>query len=367
VGRDFPYSVIIVDYSLDPNLSKIKKTAMSLCTPIPSPEIRARVLATLVCNFMGGSQLVPSYCRKKDLNFTNEIVLGKITHGGSRERALLYKFLSDILKLPCQLFRKISGDMSEIKVWNEVIVGDQRYVVDLLHNAASLYLVSSQEAQLYCEISFVESLESYPFQVNDLDKPESTRWIDVDLQQANLDLIEEIGKGRYAVVYKSKLGGFICATKIIDLSVLDKTIRKQMNRELEFLQTLKKHPNILTVFGHEYKQDKLYIYCELWHSSLKTIISNISSQTRPFFSREEGKIILVDICRALVYLHTLPIKVIHRDIKGQNVLVDLNSDKRISKAVLCDFGVSKKVDHKPINATVGTVRFMAPEVHKGEV
>jgi len=86
-----------------------------------------------------------------------------------------------------------------------------------------------------------------------------------------------------------------------------------------------------------------------------------------FFSREEGKIILVDICRALVYLHTLPIKVIHRDIKGQNVLVDLNSDKRISKAVLCDFGVSKKVDHKPINATVGTVRFMAPEVHKAEV
>jgi len=168
----FPYPIIIVDFTRDPNLSKIKKTAMSLCTPIPSPELRARVLATLVCNFMGGCQLVPSFYKSKDLGYTNEIVIGQITHGGSRERALLYKFLCDILKLPCQLFRKISQDMSEVKVWNEIIIGEQRYVVDLFHNAAGLYVVSSQEAQLYCGISYIDSLQSYPFKANDLDKQE---------------------------------------------------------------------------------------------------------------------------------------------------------------------------------------------------
>jgi serine/threonine protein kinase len=139
-----------------------------------------------------------------------------------------------------------------------------------------------------------------------------------------------------------------------------------MDRELELLQTLKKHPNILTIFGHDYKQEKMYIFCELWFSSLRKIIQNITEESRGYFSRGEVKIIFLDICKALAYLHNLPVKVIHRDVKSQNVLVDRNPDGSISKVALCDFGISKKVDKKPITASVGTARFMAPEVHKGE-
>jgi hypothetical protein len=179
---NYIYPVLIVDFARDSNLTKIKKSALSLCTPIPSLEIRARVLATLVCNFMGGSQLVAPRCSirelepkvriKEEQQQIEEILLGQVTHGGCRERALLYKFLCDMLNLPCQLIRRISQDYKEVIVWNEVVFGDQRYVVDLLHNASSLYKISSNEAQAYCGISFVDSLADYPFQVSDLDKQE---------------------------------------------------------------------------------------------------------------------------------------------------------------------------------------------------
>jgi hypothetical protein len=74
--------------------------------------------------------------------------------------------------LNCILIRWVSQDYKGVVVWNEVVFGDQRYVVDLLHNASSLYKISSHEAQSYCGISFVNSLADYPFQILDLDKQE---------------------------------------------------------------------------------------------------------------------------------------------------------------------------------------------------
>jgi len=76
---------------------------------------------------------------------------------------------------------------------------------------------------------------------------------------------------------------------------------------------------------------------------------------------------MLDIAHALHFLHTLPLKIIHRDVKSQNVLVDLDTEGRVNRAALCDFGVSKQViKKKPINDPVGTSRWMAPEVHKTE-
>ncbi|CAK4778410.1 unnamed protein product, partial [Aphanomyces euteiches] len=68
--------------------------------------------------------------------------------------------------------------------------------------------------------------------------------------------------------------------------------------------------------------------------------------------------VALSVGHALVYLHSLDLKVIHRDLKSRNVL--LNSAMH---AKLTDFGVSREFDDiETLTADVGTYRWMAPEV-----
>ncbi|EQC34815.1 TKL protein kinase [Saprolegnia diclina VS20] len=63
------------------------------------------------------------------------------------------------------------------------------------------------------------------------------------------------------------------------------------------------------------------------------------------------------IAEGLVYLHMLEPKVIHRDLKSRNVLLNAKMD-----AKLTDFGVSRETDDATMTAGIGTYRWMAPEV-----
>ncbi|CAK4632042.1 unnamed protein product [Aphanomyces euteiches] len=68
--------------------------------------------------------------------------------------------------------------------------------------------------------------------------------------------------------------------------------------------------------------------------------------------------VALSVGHALVYLHSLDLKVIHSDLKSRNVL--LNSAMH---AKLTDFGVSREFDDiETLTAGVGTYRWMAPEV-----
>ncbi|EKX37077.1 hypothetical protein GUITHDRAFT_49320, partial [Guillardia theta CCMP2712] len=69
-----------------------------------------------------------------------------------------------------------------------------------------------------------------------------------------------------------------------------------------------------------------------------------------------------DILSALAYLHAQKPPVIHRDIKPANML--LTEDGRTVK--IGDFGVSRRCPHSLRNGAVGTYRYMAPEIFRGE-
>jgi serine/threonine protein kinase len=70
----------------------------------------------------------------------------------------------------------------------------------------------------------------------------------------------------------------------------------------------------------------------------------------------------IDIAEALAYMHSLNPKIIHRDLKSRNVL--LNS---AMVAKLSDFGLSRnRTYEETLTAGVGTVRWTAPEVMLGE-
>ena len=63
---------------------------------------------------------------------------------------------------------------------------------------------------------------------------------------------------------------------------------------------------------------------------------------RPAYSWSQRLTLAVESARALVYLHTLPKPIVHRDIKSSNVLV---SDEYHAK--LCDFGTGELVRDTP--------------------
>ncbi|KAJ0390720.1 hypothetical protein ATCC90586_011899 [Pythium insidiosum] len=71
--------------------------------------------------------------------------------------------------------------------------------------------------------------------------------------------------------------------------------------------------------------------------------------------------IAIDVADALVYLHTLSPKLIHRDLKSRNVLIDAHSGAKLS-----DFGISRNRSmEETMTAGVGTARWIAPEVILG--
>ncbi|RQM12625.1 hypothetical protein DD237_008063 [Peronospora effusa] len=71
--------------------------------------------------------------------------------------------------------------------------------------------------------------------------------------------------------------------------------------------------------------------------------------------------IAIDIADALVYMHTLNPKLIHRDLKSRNVLIDAQSGAKLS-----DFGISRNRSFdETMTAGVGTARWIAPEVILG--
>eukprot|EP01124_Arcella_intermedia_P030911 TRINITY_DN6870_c0_g1_i2.p1 TRINITY_DN6870_c0_g1~~TRINITY_DN6870_c0_g1_i2.p1 ORF type:complete len:565 (-),score=120.52 TRINITY_DN6870_c0_g1_i2:36-1730(-) len=450
-----PYPALIVsDSSLDPELHFIKAKIMQICQPIQHLESRARVLACLVCTYMGGCRvgrggepievisgsLKHEETRKK---YPVGIPLGKISFGERRERSLLFKFLSDRLEIPCKLTRKYGHQYENLIVWNEVIIGQDIFIVDLLHNPA-LYLSSSPEAYMYTNMDRCNGLADYPPNFQKFEKSMSSsssalsRWIDpeINLQNAPITLLHKIGSGRFANVYKAKLGGFVCAVKILEG---DNLKNKETKREIKILANIKNHDHIIRFFGNTEVEGKVGLLFELWDGTLRSEIQKVADGKRLDFTRSEIKMILGSVAKGLKFLHTLPIRIVHRDVKSQNILVQLSNPEGVEyygsysgliinksesrnfspnpsdrpakpstpiiitpppplltpphtpkplrlksssshveplpeapstpdcvvACVLSDFGLSKELNgKKEVVSSVGTVRWMAPEIHK---
>ncbi|CAK1362730.1 Cytokinesis protein sepH [Cercospora beticola] len=161
-----------------------------------------------------------------------------------------------------------------------------------------------------------------------------------------------LGRGAFGSVYAALnwSTGETVAIKQVRLSDMPKAELNVIMQEIDLLKNLN-HPNIVKYHGFVKSTDSLYIileYCE--QGSLHSICKNFGK-----FPENLVALYISQVLQGLLFLHEQG--VIHRDIKGANILT---TKEGLIK--LADFGVATKQSGLAEGSVVGTPYWMAPEV-----
>jgi len=167
---------------------------------------------------------------------------------------------------------------------------------------------------------------------------------------------EEIGSGSYGHVYMAqcKSTGHIFAVKVSKHSREgeDKKVCETLEKELSICKNLR-HRHIVACLGHEFVNRRLYIYLEyVPGKSLRHMVNEFGPLEPPLLVKATRGML-----KGLNYLHKRNPPVAHRDLKGANVLIDLQFCVK-----LADFGCSKCDDMSKSFSKVGSIHWVAPEV-----
>ncbi|KAG8662364.1 LRR receptor-like serine/threonine-protein kinase RPK2 [Manihot esculenta] len=165
-----------------------------------------------------------------------------------------------------------------------------------------------------------------------------------------------IGNGGFGATYKAEISpGVLVAIKRLAVGRFQGV--QQFHAEIKTLGRLR-HPNLVTLIGYHASETEMFlIYNYLPGGNLEKFIQERS--TRAVDWRILHKIAL-DIARALAYLHDQCVpRVLHRDVKPSNILLDDDFN-----AYLSDFGLARLLGTSETHATTGvagTFGYVAPE------
>ncbi|WP_437892813.1 serine/threonine-protein kinase [Sorangium sp. So ce124] len=189
------------------------------------------------------------------------------------------------------------------------------------------------------------------------------------------ELIEELGHGGMATVYRARDPRL---RREVAVKIIHKHLRENAEVGTRFVAEARaaaklRHPGIVEVYDVSSEQDReRYLVVELLRgATLRKILG--AHREMP---AEIGAAVVLELCDALEHAHASGI--IHRDVKPENVLVELPSDRagesRNGASVvikLTDFGIAKILDAQGVTSTgqvLGSPAHMAPEqIEGGEV
>ena len=170
--------------------------------------------------------------------------------------------------------------------------------------------------------------------------------------------VEKVGEGTYGVVYKckDKDSGNYVALKKIRLENEDEGIPSTSIREISILKQLH-HPNIVSLVDLIHGEKKLYLVFEFLDHDLKKYLDINNGPLGP----QLVKSYLYQILLAIKYCHSK--RILHRDLKPQNLLIDKNGTIKVG-----DFGLARAfgVPIKTLTHEILTLWYRAPEILLGQ-
>ncbi|KAL9421493.1 hypothetical protein AB3S75_038954 [Citrus x aurantiifolia] len=204
------------------------------------------------------------------------------------------------------------------------------------------------------------------FDVNDQYDPEVSlghlkRYTFKELRAATSNFSSKniLGRGGFGIVYKGCLsdGALVAVKRLKDYNIAGGEV--QFQTEVETI-SLAVHRNLLRLCGFcSTENERLLVYPYMPNGSVASRLRD-HIHGRPALDWARRKRIALGTARGLLYLHEqCDPKIIHRDVKAANILLDEDFE-----AVVGDFGLAKLLDHRDSHVTTavrGTVGHIAPE------
>jgi serine/threonine protein kinase len=182
--------------------------------------------------------------------------------------------------------------------------------------------------------------------------------------------LKEIGNGTSAVVFKGKYNNEFVALKVFKSNLLEEN-SEDFKKELKLVSKLK-NANIVNFIGFMvnffiniiFFKFKINIFLKVEETQFGIVLEFCENGSLKTYLESNKNLnfkiklkILIDISKGMEYIHFK--KLIHRDLKLDNVLLTKDGTAKIS-----DFGISRSLTDKTNSKTmrVGTALYMAPEV-----
>ncbi|NXV01497.1 NEK5 kinase, partial [Cettia cetti] len=171
------------------------------------------------------------------------------------------------------------------------------------------------------------------------------------------EIIKQIGEGSFGKIFlaKGKMDNEPCVIKEIDLTKMPVKEKEASEKEVSLLAKMK-HANIVTFYASLQENNKLYIVMEYCDGG--DLMKRINMQHGVLFDEDQILSWFVQISLGLKHIHDK--KILHRDVKAQNVF--LSNNGKVAK--LGDFGIARQLSSTTelAHTCVGTPYYLSPEI-----
>lgn len=198
----------------------------------------------------------------------------------------------------------------------------------------------------------------------------------LDIKFGKYTLVDKIGDGGMAEVYRARVAGVAGFEKIVALKKIHPSLSSNERFQKNFVNEARicgqlHHHNVVEVYEFDRVGDAFYLAMEFIDgANLEDILDVHKSRRHSALPTKVIVSLMVQVLEGLNYAHNAlsldgkPLNVIHRDLKPSNILID-----RSGVVKIVDFGVAKADMNRYVTQEMtakGTASYMAPEQVLGE-